>query len=202
MERQISLHPSAAREGDRVVIRGHGFGDCSLRLVVNGKSQRPAAIAFGYPMPGGFRPGHDGTFVVEWRVGDLGDGEHVVAVEAITTTAARKRRCGYGIHIRGKTTAEARRRKADDEPWTMTGDETPDTARRAPAGSSAFVSARQRSPQRSRGGDRSPARCRACPTGPGQGRVAHRAGHLQLTPAGPGRRGMRNPPTPAARKPW
>ena len=181
------MHPSQAREGNRVVIRGRGFRQCPLRLLVNRRPQLPAAIAFGYPMPEGFRPGHDGTFVVEWRVGGLGDGEHTLAVNEERGNGGAT----ASLRVRDPKFADRQPRKgedgkADDGAADESG-ETPDTAR-----------ARVRWLERLRGGMpsvsaavqaqelESAARWQARPARPGRNRVAHRARHRQLDGRGPG----------------
>lgn len=74
----LEVDPRIVREGDQIIIRGSGWGDCPVKIELDGKVVKPTSIAQGFPLSGGIRPDATGSFVVRLSTLGVRPGNHKI----------------------------------------------------------------------------------------------------------------------------
>src|SRR2546427_6892621 len=61
---ELEINPGVVREGDQIVLGGKGWGDCPVKIEIDGKAVKPFRVAQGYLVSEGVQPEATGSFVV------------------------------------------------------------------------------------------------------------------------------------------
>src|SRR5947209_4040723 len=61
---ELEINPGVVREGDQIVLSGKGWGDCPVKIEIDGKAVKPFRVAQGYLVSEGVQPEATGSFVV------------------------------------------------------------------------------------------------------------------------------------------
>jgi photosystem II stability/assembly factor-like uncharacterized protein len=85
----IAANPSVLLQGESVTVRGTGWEDCPVRILIDGGAVPTARVTQGFPVPQGVRPDGAGEFVVTLATNGIKPGKRQIT--AASTHRSRKR---------------------------------------------------------------------------------------------------------------
>jgi hypothetical protein len=78
----LEINPSIILESENMIVRGNGWEDCSLRILIDGNPAHIVRITIGFPLPNAVRPDGAGEFVIAVGTYGVKAGKHRITAES------------------------------------------------------------------------------------------------------------------------